>query len=133
MRTPSDLPRRSRRSSGVGVGCGLIVAVMALFLAVSFVGCLIYRSTADDVTFTVEDKERVCDSSSDGDSECRYLIFTDNGTYQVTDSWAFLRFNSSDVYGRLKEGRTYDAEVVGWRLPLLSRYKNIIEADEVAR
>ena len=118
----------SGRSHGLG---GFIAIVVLVLVGLAFVGLIVYRSTATEVTFTVEDKERVCDRGTDGRQNCRYLIFTDKGTYQVTDSWAYLRFNSSDVYGRLKEGKTYEAEVVGWRLPFFSRYKNIVEATEV--
>lgn len=98
----------------------LIVLIAAVFV-------FAYRGSVRDVTFAVDSKERVCDSGSDGQQECRYLVFTDAGTYQVTDTILFGRFDSSDVYGRLDEGETYQGRVAGWRVPFLSRYPNLIE------
>lgn len=124
-----DLTRRrrslpSRRQSGYGI---LILAALAVVLAIVF-GVAYASSQETRTSITVEGKERVCDGSSDGNQECRYLVFTDHGTFQITDSWIFTRWNSSDVYGRLRAGQTYDFEVAGWRIPFLSRYPNILEA-----
>lgn len=129
----SDLPRfRSRHSSGE-IGCGVIVVVFILLGILAVIASpFIIRSTEDHVTFTVDDKDRVCDTTSDG-SSCRYLVFTDKGVYEVTDSLAYFRWNSSDVYGSIKRGRTYEAKVAGWRIPFTSSYKNILEVDEVRR
>jgi hypothetical protein len=116
-------PRRRRFPWGVLVGFGLF---LALALAVG-AWVVAYKNSERTVTFTVEDKERVCSGSTDGQSSCKYLIFTDTGTYSVQDSFIIWRFNSSDVYGRIKESQTYEADVIGWRIPFLSKYPNIVE------
>lgn len=110
---------------------GILLTVAILGLGVG--GCMAYRSTERTVTATVEGKERVCDTTqSDGQTrvDCYYLVFTDEGTFKLADSLAFGRFNSSDIYGRIKEGRTYEFAVAGWRLPIFSQYPNIVSDPE---
>ena len=87
--------------------------------------------TKDTVTFTVTDKERIVESDSDGNTTSKYLIFTDNGTFENTDTVWYFKFQSSDLYGKLKRGQTYEADVYGFRVGWLSMYKNIIDAREV--
>lgn len=82
-------------------------------------------------TTVVTHKERVC--SGDGDSvTCKYLIFTEAGTFELTDAiFGARRFNSSDVYGRIRVDRTYKITSYGWRLPFFSQYPNIDKIEEV--
>lgn len=40
-----------------------------------------------------------------------------------------MKFDSSDVYGELEIGNSYEVRVVGWRIPLLSWYRNIIDVE----
>lgn len=83
------------------------------------------RDTVRDVVVT--GKERIVESSGDKTSS-RYLIFTKQETFENTDSMFALKFNSSDLYGRLKEGMTCTFQVTGWRVPFLSSYRNILSA-----
>ena len=75
------------------------------------------------VTATVTKTERVSDT---------YLIFTDKGVYSDKDDWRFLKFNSSDIYGKLSQkiGKLVTFEVTGFRVPLFSWYQNIIDIKE---
>jgi hypothetical protein len=86
-----------------------------------------YYSTVEDVRVTVTDKERVCSRDGDGGTSCQYLVFTEGEVFANRDSLIFTKWNSSDVQGRLREGGTYDVRVAGWRVPLFSAYRNIIE------
>ncbi len=85
------------------------------------VRAIAYHSTQDTITARVTDKDRV-----DG----TYLVFTDSETFKNTDELIFFKFNSSDVYGQLEEGRTYQFRVVGWRIPFLSTYRNVLAIEE---
>ena len=99
---------------------GIIGIVLLLFSPI-----LIYRSTVEERTFTVKDKERIVKSESS-----YYLVWTEEGeVYKNDDSIAFLKFNSSDIYGQLEIGKTYTAKVAGWRIRILSMYENIIKID----
>lgn len=99
----------------------IIIGVLIMFWV------LIYSVTNyTEVTITVKDK--VVKNYED---DSLYLIFTDKGTYEVRDSVVNGRFDSSDMYGRLEKGHTYKVTVIGFRVPMLSWYKNILTAEEI--
>lgn len=80
-------------------------------------------------TCTVESKDR--SATKDGGSDMR--IYTrDCGVLQVADSLLDVRFDSADMYASLQEGKRYEFNTRGWRLPALSMFPNIIQAKEVA-
>ena len=85
-----------------------------------------YKSTAETITITVHDKERVAYSESS-----EYLVFTNSEVFSCSDSYYFGKFNSADVYGRLQQGARYKVKVAGWRVPFLSMHRNIISAKRV--
>lgn len=109
-------------SKEVKAGGCLIAAVLILLC-----GCpAIYQNaTQDQVTFSVNEKERVNTANSG-----KYLVFTDGETFECTDAWFVGKFDSSDMYGRIESGKTYNATVYGWRIPLFSMYRNIISLTE---
>jgi hypothetical protein len=110
----------------------VVLAVAILLVGAILVFGVAYRNTGSTVIAQVRDKERVCNSTSEG-SDCRYLVYTDQGTYAVEDSFIFWRFNSSDVYGSIERGKTYSFYIVGWRIPFASVYPNIIRHEELSR
>jgi len=82
-------------------------------------------------TITVTDKER---TTSREDS--KYLVFCeeDNGDTLVLenkDAFMRLKFDSSNIQGKLKEGKKYTIDVVGYRFKLFSMYENILRIKEV--
>lgn len=103
-----------------------LLAVYAIFAAIVLILFSMYVSSKQTVTFTVE--EKIVKRYSDMD---RYLVFTDKGVFQNSDSVVFWKFDSSDIHGKLKPGHTYQATVVGWRVRSLSWYPNIITIKEV--
>ena len=99
-----------------------------IFIVVLVLGLIIgypiaYLGSEDSTTFTVTDKERTVSRE-----DSKWLIFTDGETFEVTDTILFGRWDSSDTYGKLKKGHTYNAKVAGWRLSFFSSNRNIIEA-----
>ena len=90
---------------------------------------IMYYSSSSTVEFTVESKERITTGSGESISS-KYMVYTDKGVFQCSDSWLFFKFNSSDVYAKFEEGKTYKVKVAGWRAPFLSWYKNIISIKE---
>lgn len=58
----------------------------------------------------------------------QYRVYTENcGTLSVEDELLKFRFDSADVYGEINEGETYNFKTVGWRIPLVSMFPNIME------
>lgn len=104
-------------------GSPVIALVVVLFLFVSL-GVSCYSCTVtDEVRITISDKESV-HSSENG--TMRY-VYTENGTYKCDDSMIDGKWNSADVYGRLKEGHTYEVKTRGIRIPFMSMFPNIVE------
>ncbi len=112
----------SRRSSKKWI-IGVVAIILAILIAIPL--CSSYYSTKTyTVTVTDKDVKNYSDSS-------KYLVFTklENGetkTFCIEDSLFKLRYNSSDVYADIQIGETYEIEVIGWRIPFLSEYENIM-------
>lgn len=104
--------------------------IIGAIITISAVGLLsispiIAYTTDEIVTITIKDKERIVTGSGDTLSS-KYLIYTDNGVYENTDTIWYWKWNSSDVYNNLEVGETYQTKVYGFRVPFLSWYKNIV-------
>ena len=59
------------------------------------------------------------------DSDPKYLVFTDKGVFENTDTWYYFKFNSSDVQARVVKPGKYRINYYGWRVPFFSKYPNI--------
>jgi Protein of unknown function (DUF1523) len=66
-----------------------------------------------------------------GQTKDIYIVFTDDETYENIDSPAYLKFNSSDLQGKLIMTGKFKIEYYGFRVPIFSMYKNIIKAEKV--
>lgn len=102
---------------------GGIILILLTVIGFPFVKRVI---TEEQVTITITDKDVKRYDDSD-----KYLIYTENGTFEITDTVAYWRWDSSDLYSRIEIGKTYTATICGWRIPFLSSYKNIIEINEI--
>lgn len=91
-------------------------------LCLIFSSAIIAYSTDKEVTVTITNKENIV---SNNDS--KYLIFTNNGVYQNSDTMWYWKWDSSDFYNQIEIGKEYTFRVYGFRIPFLSMYKNIIE------
>lgn len=100
---------------------GLIILFAAIFT-------FSYYQTEEILTITVTDKERIVESNGESTSS-KYLIFTTEETFENTDLLFKAKFNSSDLQGKLMEDSTYTVEVIGWRVPFLSMYRNIVNIE----
>jgi hypothetical protein len=78
------------------------------------------RSWKEVVECTVQDKW-----VKRNDDEEKYLVSCDDEVYQITDNILYGKFNSSDIYAKLKIGKKYKLTVTGFRSGLFSSYKNI--------
>ena len=103
---------------------GVIITLIILLIFFSF---KIIQST-NKQTITVTINEKVVKNSK---NESRYLLFTDKEVLENRDMWLRGKFNSSDLQSELKVGHTYEMEVVGYRVRMLSWYRNILSAKEV--
>jgi hypothetical protein len=94
-------------------------------------GSAIFKAVITETTVTnikVTGKERITVKNGD-QVDSKYLIFTENEVFENTDTLFRLKFNSSDLYGKIREGQTCTFVVNGWRVQLLSMYRNILSAE----
>lgn len=101
---------------------GLVVILFMIFY--------IPRAYRGEVEGVVIDKERIT-YKRDNELRSKYLIYTDTEVFQNVDDWFYFKFNSSDFYGRIEEGKKYRFVVTGWRINIFSKYRNIIAVDRV--
>lgn len=91
---------------------GLVAVVAIVFLIALY-------SSKRDVTCTVESFDRVTGDARIYTKEC--------GVLTNKDSWPFLKFDSADIQGKLKQGQVQNFTVEGWRIPFLSKFPNVLE------
>ncbi len=66
-----------------------------------------------------------------GNGVSKYMVYTDKGVFENTDSWLEFKVNSADVYGAIKNDHTYDFRYYGPRWSWLSWFPNIVSVEEV--
>ena len=121
---PPTKPKRDFR--GLGSGC-LVIFFAVLVIGVYFGwhrGVLSW-TTGRTLTIMVDRAERI-----NKGSDSFYLVWgkTPDGqeeAFSVRDDWWRLHFNSSDTYGQLTVGKTFEVTVTGFRIPFFSMYRNI--------
>lgn len=105
--------------------------ITIIFVAVLIFGYPIaYYISADDVEIKVTNKERITTGRGEN-IDSKFIIYTENEVFENTDSWLFFKFNSSDYQNKIKIGKSYNAKVAGWRIPIFSSYRNIINHKEI--
>lgn len=117
-------------------GLGLIGLFLVAMLAIAIIIFPFWNFSNDHkYTVTITGKERVTRQTNDG-IESKYLVYCEdengkNYVFENTDTVFRGKFNSSDVYGALKEDKTYELTVIGFRVPIFSWYENVIDYKEV--
>lgn len=105
--------------------------IILVFIVVVLLGASVFFTafaTFNDhtVVVTITDKERVTN----------YLVFAEdsqgNGVvYQNVDAPIRGKWDSSTMQANLKIGETYELTLVGYRIPFVSSYENIIDYKRV--
>lgn len=111
------------------LGC-LTVIILVIITAIAFPA--LNFSNDHKYTITITDKERVTKQVSKDTIDSKYLIYGEDESgetyvFENTDTLFRWKFNSSDVYGALKTGETYELTVIGFRVPILNWYENIVD------
>lgn len=60
-----------------------------------------------------------------------YLITTKDKSFRNQDAWYRFKFDSTDIQGDAKAaiGKEVRIHKYGWRIPLFSKYENIVEIE----
>lgn len=112
-----------------------ILSAFAVLLLIAAIFYLPSVLLTREVEFTIRATDR--DSKAEA-----YLIHTDFGAERATDTGEAFhnrdapllgKMNSSDVQGQAASlvGQRVRARVFGFRIPMFSRYRNVIEIEEV--
>lgn len=114
-----------RRNSGFGVKVLICIGIVIAILIV--IPCCTSYYSEKTYTATVTDKD-----IKNYDSSSKFLVFTktENGetrVFSMEDTLIKGRWNTADDYAEIEAGETYTFTVIGWRIPFLSEYENIIE------
>ena len=116
-----------KKINGTHVG---FIVIALMIVTIPSCSAMFAYNTEDFIVATITDKERVVTGSGENTSS-KYLIFTDVETFENSDSLWYLKFNSSDLYGKVQVGYTYKFKVYGWRIPFMSSYRNIVDYEVV--
>ena len=101
----------------------VIIVFGIIFLFAAIYG-LVYAFTNGSEKITIEEKW-----VKHKGHDAKYLVSTTDGqVFEITDSWIKGRWDSSNLYAKLKEGQTCKIDTQGFRAPFFSDYKNIITA-----
>lgn len=112
----------------------IVIVGVILSILVTLGGTIFLNLNVHKYVITVTDKERIVEYNNSTSS--KYLVFGDNikgesMVFENTDTLFHLKYNSSNIQGQLKIGRTYEVTVVGVRIPFLSMYENILDVTEI--
>lgn len=98
---------------------------VAIGLVLLFGYPVAYYSSSEIIDITVVDKERITTGSGES-LKGKFIIYTKDEVLENSDSMLYFKFASADYQNKLSPGNTYRVKVAGWRIPLLSMYRNVV-------
>lgn len=104
--------------------------VLGVIFAIYIISDIILISKQEIVVATINYKEMASFGSGDNLYH-KYLIYTNDETFENTDSILLWKFNSLDIQGKLKQFHQYELEVCDISIPFTSTHRNIISAKEI--
>lgn len=108
------------------VAAALAGAVFAALMVVWLPASYAFSHNDRTLTCTVTDKDRGADEGS-------YRVYTEEcGQLANEDSVWRGKYDSADVWQDLKVGETYRLHVVGYRIPFLSQFPNVLSVEGAA-
>jgi len=96
-----------------------ISLVILIFVGIAFYH-LTYLTTTGEVIIDVKEKWIKYHYN-----DAKYLVSTDSGVYEISDSLTRWQWRSSDLYGCIQTNSSYHIKYYGFRFGLLSDYKKI--------
>ncbi|MCH8517904.1 MAG: DUF1523 family protein [Cyclobacteriaceae bacterium] len=116
-----------RNLSAIEMGIIGVFLLVGVTLIVGAIGAWVHN----DYQGVLNSSERVCRGSGDS-LECHYeWRFRGTAGYADEvfvnrDSVLNAKFNSADFQNRIDTGQEYTLVVTGWRIPILSMFRNVI-------
>jgi hypothetical protein len=101
-----------------------IKAIIALVLLV-----ILTYFTAPYWTHSTKEVTVTSSMVKPSNGESKYLVYTDAGVFENTDTWYYFKFDSSDVQSKLMQNGKFKVSYYGFRVPFLSKYPNITNVE----
>lgn len=107
----------------------VFVLILALF---GFRTASALNITEETGTITkLHEQQKISGGEKSVSTKMRYLIITKDATYISTSSLLNGKFDNSDLFFHLEEGKTYKFKLSGYGKSFFTDYKNVLEAVEV--
>lgn len=104
----------------------IVTIVVAIFIGIVGYNIAYFTSRETIHGKKIVDLERIVESSGE-ETNSKYLVYTNDEVFENTDEFILWKFNSSDIQNQLAQADSVNLEVIGWRIPFLSMYRNIVE------
>ena len=109
----------------------LVLVILGLIAIVGLypIYAIYYYQSAITKIVTVKEKWI---KAAPGSNTMMYLFSdTEGNVYAVADELLLWKWDASDRWAKLEEGKTYRITFYGWRIHILSWYPNAIEIEEI--
>ncbi len=98
--------------------------LLSIGLIAAFIGSAVYLNYTNRQERIIHIKQAT--SVNTGKSH-KYLIFANEGVFENTDVLFIGKFNSSDLQNQMLNAKVCKVETLGYRVPFLSKYPNIVK------
>jgi len=95
----------------------IIIASLVIFSYLIFERSL----TEKEIKITIKEVE------ADFNVKGKYLIFTKDEIFENSNSFFLGKSNAKELNDEIQKGKTYIVKVAGVRIPMILRYRNIVE------
>lgn len=113
-----------------------VIEILATIVIIGVIGGLIFGGIYWEYNWNYGNEQQVTCTVDDkwikrSDEKDIYLVSCDEKVYKITDLLYKGKFDSSNIYAKLKVGKKYKLTVTGYRNGYFSSYQNINEYELV--
>jgi len=110
-----------------------VLVILGLIIVVGSypIYAICYYQSATTKMVTV--KEKWIKAAPGSDTMTYLFSDTEGNVYAVADELLLWKWDASDRWAKLEEGKSYRITFYGWRIHILSWYPNAIEIEEIER
>ena len=102
----------------------ILVVIIGGIIGIAIWGCNVSYGNEQIIEIEIQDKY------TKGENGRYFIVDNNDKTYIVKDMLFLGKFNSTDIYNKLKIGKKYKVKVTGERIHFWSMYQNINEIIE---
>lgn len=99
----------------------IIIGIIIVLIAVVY-GYIFFERYITESTITID----VLNKAQLGNESSEYLVFTKDEVFEVVNNSYQNATNAGEIYDKLKIGSRYKVHVVGFYLPSIPHFRNIV-------